>query len=176
MAFIIYLEPNGILKQYCLDYFNSTLSIPNEAHQYPPHISLTGFFEADMEIISAVIDEIKANIHQLKPPTFYPPIKTAKSIIIPTVFAGETLISLKSIFPEIRVKRMDHISLAYLNHGIKSREFNGAELEELLAIASQTWTDIRNQEWDLVVYDVVKSIDLLQRHQFKELTRWTLSE
>ncbi|KAJ3322048.1 hypothetical protein HDV06_003649 [Boothiomyces sp. JEL0866] len=175
MPFIIYLEPTGELRKYCLDYFNSTVNLINEAHQYPPHISLTGFFEGTEIRILELIDEMDKFVDVLRKPKFNGPIKTVKSIIVPIEFNGGPFIKLQEI-QELRIKRMDHISLAYLNHAIKSREFSESELNELLSTAISLWGSFPNQNWELVVYDVVKSTELGVSHQFKELKRWVISK
>lgn len=53
--YILYLEPDPSeqLSKSIMDFYNESKDVfgPNEAHQYHPHVSLTGFWQMDDEIV-----------------------------------------------------------------------------------------------------------------------------
>ncbi len=70
--FILYLTPTGPLADQCDAFFRVAGEQfgPTEAHTYPPHVTLTGFFRRSasrFDTVCAEIDSVLASVGEIPP-------------------------------------------------------------------------------------------------------------
>ncbi|KAL2913949.1 hypothetical protein HK105_206540 [Polyrhizophydium stewartii] len=201
---------------------------PNEAHLYPPHVSLTGFFAAaGASGADAVADELDAgadaHVHAgaqqaavrgplvaknnavvLLPVDHTAPLlewlRACRTRLVArgVVFDGDAAAVSATATPPagpfetsagrsdagMRIKRGDHLSLAYLGHHLRLPGRDGAmlglspdQIQRLhkLAVAMITDDDTRDARWDVVLLRMDRqSMHLGVPHAFTELRRWSL--
>lgn len=185
--FILYLQPsNDTALWTCIQEFYKVTKMqfgPNEAHQYHPHISLTGFWnvsDVDRQPDQYYIEFISPLVPPTIQVTVQPPLLVAKGSTQSLILPVETDSTIKS-FPSrvlnlkmmgcdpIRVKNVDHISLAYGPGFVADTKLVHLASERISTEA------IKCQEWDLVLYErIFKSKDLDVPHQFREIKSWKL--
>ncbi|CAI2165983.1 14605_t:CDS:1 [Funneliformis geosporum] len=200
MTYILYLEPSKTSKFYksIQNFFDQTLKLygPNEALQYPPHCSMTGFFILQDDIqrkINQIIELIDLFLESHKNEisnSSYAAIQLKDIICI----SARLLISLQVYQPlhqlvqlisnldsNIRPKRIDHISLAYCSNSFaecRQKLNNNDIMQNMLEFARELIEfDEANGggSWDIVFYENLKlSQKLDEQHIFREIKRWRI--
>lgn len=206
MELIVYLEPNEEFKQY-VEHFLTEMEHKygsTTANKYGCHTSMTGFFHIQDED-----DRVNKIIEFLNMDTIYfrsrkdtatPQIdfnsiivydkstNTPKHLLLPLKapqIYHDVMDKLSKVVPIIRVKRIDHISLAYWDEPqATTDQKNDWEerkrsqiFENMKREADIYFKDTKSPlGWDIVLYErVYKGVLVGQRHEFKELGRWPSS-
>lgn len=196
MELIIYLEPNIEFKNKVEEFLKNIKEITT-AIKYGCHVSMTGFFHVKQstefkEILDRVLNDYKFTdnvpqvdlkpllvkkenvpIHLLLPVTFTDDYKRVMSILAEKCKEMVTL----------RLKRIDHISLAYWdepNATLTQKSHWQTLVDQGIFDKIKQDADIYFQQvdspnhWDVVLYERVLKGDLVgQVHEFKELGRWS---
>ncbi|CAG8492495.1 1492_t:CDS:1 [Funneliformis caledonium] len=199
MTYILYLEPSKTSKFYksIQNYFDQTLKLygPNEAHQYPPHCSMTGFFILKDDIqrkLNQIIELIDHFLESHKHEISNGSIQLKDIICSP----ASLLISLQVCQPlhqlvqlishldsNIRPKRIDHISLAYCSNSFvecQQKLNNKDRMQSMLDMARELIefdevNDGNCGSWDIVFYENLKrSQKLNEQHIFRAIKRWRM--
>lgn len=196
--FIIYLEPSLAFKQ-CVEHYLVEMEQKygtTTANKYGCHISMTGFFNIEQDRINeiknyfnnnfrseAIIPEIDLNSIIVYDKTTHTPQHLLLPIKTPQVY-HDIMVRLSKMVT-LRLKRIDHISLAYWDEPQATiEEINNwnERKRNLIFENMKEEADIyfKNMQsplkWDIVLYErVYKGILVTQRHQFKELGRWPSS-
>lgn len=156
-----------------------------EAHAYPPHVSVTGFWElqpstddGDMKTVTNALGKLirsaKQGEKERKIQVMAPRQAYGRStlLILPTRppprihnLAHEIfdLFNATGLFkPRVGIKHVDHISLAYYADGIKTQQRTDA-IEGMLHLAKNVLGDVfgsaksvQLDKWDLVFYESVR--------------------
>ncbi|KAI8095512.1 hypothetical protein BDF21DRAFT_457803 [Thamnidium elegans] len=195
MELIIYLEPNLEFKESVQEFLNS-IKETTTAIKYGCHISMTGFFyleqDQDQEL-KFLLDNILRNF---KISVKVPPLVNLNPLLVKkqdhlllqvtnTDDYKNAISSLAEKCKEIvtlRLKRMDHISLAYWdepNATPKQQMQWKVSMDQGIFDKIKQEADIYFQQvdspvhWDVVLYErVSKGLLVGQAHIFKELDRW----
>ena len=173
MKLILYLEPPKHLFDKINDYYAETALKfgSTEAHQYIPHCSLVGFFEADP---LKIIDFLNPLCSNLSEKTLFLNIEISKSekenlqsLKIKLKAPNEVINIVKKLANEfqLRIKPMDHISLAYNFKSLKP-----LNLFEYYEYASSTIV-LKNDYCDVVLYEQIESVT--GKHTFIEKKRYS---
>lgn len=199
--FILYLQPakkNPLFDQIerYLSVQSKTVGI-NEAQQYPPHSSVIGFvtvdsmaFDQAIETTIAVIDSFLNAPDKrfvcvgIDAADGIRLIKDHVQLAIKTEGFRELAIHLRDEMSKsnvvVRLKPLDHISLAYISNYKKDDDYeivSKYNADAYYRHASDLLSDkiADNGEWNLVLLEqTVKSRDLKVPHQFQCLHKWSI--
>ncbi|KAI8919538.1 hypothetical protein BC831DRAFT_481442 [Entophlyctis helioformis] len=220
--FILYLEvrPQSLLRRTLDAYFATTRTLPpparpTEAHLYHPHVSLTGFFvlpqhEHRREQAQQQQQQLKQAASSMDPPVCAAlPVVAGMPIVsqdgavvlLPISQTEEILAWVRSLAAriahataaDIRIKRADHLSLAYNGHRTRINQLTRDDCQVYHAAATamlqqafhRTAADPPDQrlpaEWDVVLYRRshvghvgTAAGDPTEVHGFEEVYRWML--
>lgn len=196
---IVYLEPNLEFKT-SVENFLKSVKETNTAVKYGCHISMTGFFHVNeeetitvKELLDVVLDQFNNTVDQI-------PIVNLNALVIKKenipvhlllpVTGTDDYKRFMSVFAEksketvtLRLKRIDHISLAYWDepNATPTEQSQWKEyVEQGLFDKLKEQADIYFQKvkppthWDIALYKrVVKGELVGQEHIFQELGRWS---
>ncbi|ORX72333.1 hypothetical protein DL89DRAFT_265923 [Linderina pennispora] len=203
---IIYLEPRRSSALYLAieEFFRASAELVGytEAHQYHPHISMTGFIDLDdsngasghtvSRIACALHRRAKSLVGRGVVPCArtintmhdYPHHGTHKVELVldtPQVFREIIAEVQQEACPHIRPKRIGHISLAYYNKHVKTANMMSDEQAERLDALARSFLynpdifDPARNLWDIAFYELAyKSPVLDVPHKFNEIARWQL--
>ncbi|KAI8984406.1 hypothetical protein BDF20DRAFT_387550 [Mycotypha africana] len=196
---IIYLEPSYEVRQYIESFLEECKERfgPTTANKYGCHITMVGFFDVDNE---AQQEDLKNKLDSLlkKFKTTSLPIIEIKPFLVTDKETRESvhlllpvtspepyhqlMRELAKYYPMLRLKRINHISLAYWDepeatrleqeHWKKSRKEIFQQIQEY---ATQYFKqlDSTNMNWDVVLYKrKVKGDHVGEKHVFEEIQRW----
>lgn len=203
MELIIYLEPSKEVKQ-SVELFLTEMEQKygsTTANKYSCHTSMTGFFRIEEDQVNEIIEFLnKDTIHFRSRKDATPQINfnsiiaydkstnTPKHLLLPIKapqIYHDMMDKLSKVVPFIRVKRIDHISLAYWDEPQATtdqredwEERNKSQIfDNMKRDADIYFKDTKNPlQWDIVLYErVYKGVLIGQHHEFKELGRWPSS-
>jgi hypothetical protein len=192
IRYIVYIEPNesSQLFRSITNYYAKTLKSHghNQAHKYHPHISMTGFFllknnsqELENQLILTLSEIMNIeSVSKLKPPIING-VECRQNVVRINVTNDVDLFKLCGLFKDlvrekfdeitqIRIKPMDHISLAYY----KDEQYD-KNLKELLDLAHSDIDLSKDNLWQISLYRVLYSDKINIPHHFSLLKRWNLS-
>lgn len=193
MELIIYLEPNLEFKETVQEFLNS-IKKPTTAIKYGCHISMTGFFyvEQDQEfkmLLDEILKHFKFSDTVLPKVNLNPLLVKNGDHLLLQVTDTDDYKNLMSILAEkckemvtLRLKRVDHISLAYWDEPNATPK---QQIEWKESVDQGVFDEIKQEadiyfqqvdssvHWDVVLYErVSKGLLVGQAHVFKELARW----
>ena len=178
--YILYLEPGveNPISTKLSSFMKESKSIgTNEAQQYHPHCSVTGFFIVDDDSCSAVISRLYSKVDEgIRIGSFSiefgeiqaVPSKTemnsAQSVQLGLITNGfkelaEYLrVSIKEFGIDIRPKEVDHISLAYVSN------YPPAKKGPLDDISMRFYRDVENTSAETVEYNYANYLLAAKKH------------
>ncbi|KAI8080788.1 uncharacterized protein B0P05DRAFT_586657 [Gilbertella persicaria] len=184
---ILYLEPPVGFKQHV----NSFLDMSKDkfgfttANRYNCHVSMSGFFtvtDREQEVVQKAIEKVMDKLPmvqvQLTPLLVYTNDKPSH-LLLPVVAPSFVHTMMASIAQEcqdivkLRLKKINHISLAYWNE--QQKEWNPIVLKDIKKEADAWFKQTKEPKdtWDIVLYRrTKKSEEIGQPHVFEELKRW----
>lgn len=199
--FILYLQPS--INNPLLDQVERYLSVQsksvgiNEAQQYPPHSSVIGFVTVEELEFDRVIERTKSVINSiLKVPdrrlvrvgvdltNEIRLVKDHVQLALETEGFRELAVNLQEELSKssvlVRLKPLDHISLAYISNYTKDDDYENVseyDADAYFHHANDLLSGkiIDNGKWNLVLLEqTLKSRNLSIRHQFKCLYEWSI--
>lgn len=163
---IVYACPTGALAEQLRDYLAASERRfgPNEAHRYPPHCTLTGFFHDEPESIGVYQEALEAALWRLGPERPEPPVTITdpklENGFHRLVLESPWLLRLSDEFADLawpvgragrpRLEKNPHLSLAYY-HPICP--FPKPMHEDLGKLAKATLELSQQVAWELRLYE-----------------------
>lgn len=158
---IVYACPMGALATQLDAYFAAARAAcgPNTAHDYMPHVTLTGFFQDTAAALPLYRTALEVLLHAALPDKREPPLVISELHLAETFHAllveGDWLKRLIAGFAAraasptrdgpIRLKDWLHLSLAY--------DFPAAQHEHLAALANELVDPQASVGWELRLYE-----------------------
>lgn len=201
---IIYLEPCSQFGQAVGDFLREAEVHfgPTTANKYGCHITITGFFNVkdsnEQNEIQHLLDEQLQNFKSATPQINMQSLLVRddnglpKHLLLPVTAPQEYHTAMSNLaekckdIVQLRIKKINHISLAYWNEPEadnaqetkwKEEVRNGA-FDKIQQAANVYFQDLPDPcPWDVVLYKRVSKGNLVgQRHVFEELGRWHTSD
>lgn len=172
---IVYLTPQGPLAEQCRWYWDAmaTHGGPTRAQDYPPHVTVVGFFRREHHHLDAVIAHLGAAVDEcrsVRPPEIAVMARHTWPGWVGLELASTWVVDLAERFAllnrprsphedEVRVKRWLHLSLAYGVDDLSGAASMACELVDpdapagwhlLLYERSEGHEWVSHQEWSLV--------------------------
>ncbi|KAI9260106.1 hypothetical protein EDC94DRAFT_660396 [Helicostylum pulchrum] len=196
MELIIYLEPNLKFKESVQEFLNSITETTTTAIKYGCHISMTGFFYVEQQdqefkmLLDSILKNYKFSDKVVRPKVNLNPLLVKnKDHLLLQVTDTDDYKNVMSILAEkcremvtLRLKRVDHISLAYWDepNATPKQQMQWKEsvdqgiFDKIKQEAAIYFQQVDSPvHWDIVLYErVSKGLLVGQAHVFKELARW----
>ncbi|KAF1801563.1 hypothetical protein V8B55DRAFT_1471942 [Mucor lusitanicus] len=200
---IVYLEPPAEFKHQVEHFLDSCKAKygPTTANKYGCHITMTGFFNADTkddqmrvkQLLEASLQVIREaptppQVEQksllVRDKTTQEPVHLLLPISVPDHFhvAMENLSQTLASIATLRLKKINHISLAYWDEAEATQEqqehwrhaIEHGLFENIQHDADAYFADVKDPlYWDVVLYQRVQKGNLVgEAHVFRELDRW----
>ncbi|KAI8983589.1 hypothetical protein BDB01DRAFT_130620 [Pilobolus umbonatus] len=196
---IIYLEPSNPLKGIINEFIEDTSKnlVVNTAIKYNAHITMTGFFTVSTadeagrvkDQLNSIIEQYKTKLNT-RPLVQYSPSLVEDSVNEPThlllpVTVSDEYVAIMQVLAShglpLRIKKINHISLAYWDEPLASSDEHSQWLKHRHLLKKATQINFKQailetKTWDIVLYErICKGVYVNEPHQFRELARWSLS-